>query len=247
MPRNQTDVKIILSNTSEDMIFVDAKLSKKPQQTGEAQTIPLLPHQTKVLDLRNDFTDGRQFANSEIVGLSLEHTGAKSALKAHGFIKDTAIGYSNIIEFKNPDSAKSSELHGTGLHLEAMGNEQLEPIVALKDVGNTTANVTAKIPYTRIDGTKGTVDLNSIKLKAGEISLLNMNKVIQRSRQEQIKIAGIEIEYDTSAGSVLAITQSVSESRRQMYRVPMSDPFAVPSSTGGYPWQIDGTSTTFSY
>ena len=247
MPRRQADATIILSNTSEDMISVTTKLSKKPLHTGESQTFTLLPHQTKVLSLRNDFADGSQFANAEIVGLSLEHTGAKSALKVHGFVKDASTGYSDIIEFKNPDSAKSSELHGAGLHLEPIGNEQLEPIVAVRNVGEERANLTIRVPYTRTDGTGGVVNFDSVTLKAGEISLLNMNKVIQRSRREQIKTAGIEIEYDTAPGSVLADTQSVSSNRRQNYRVPMSDPFAVASATGGYPWRIEETSTTYAY
>lgn len=247
MPRNQAQVTIILSNTSDQMLSVNAKLSKKPHQTGEPQTFTLLPHQTRVLDLRNDFTDGNQFANSEVVGLSLEHTGGKSALKAHGQIKDAPNGYSNILEFKNPNSGKSQELHGTGLHLGTIGNENLEPIVAVKNVGSERANITAKVPYTRTDGTTGIVNLNSINLQAGEMRLLNMNAVIQRSRREQIKIAGLEIEYDTEAGSVLVNTQSVSENRNQMFRVPMADPLAQVSSTGGYPWRIEETSTTVSY
>jgi hypothetical protein len=247
MPRNQAQVTIILSNTSEQTLTITAKLSRKPKHTGEPQIFTLLPHQTRVLDLKSDFTDGDQFASSEIVGLSLEHTGGKSALKAHGQIKDTQAGYSNIISFGNPNTAKSSELHGTGLHLGTIGDESLEPIVAVKNVGTERTNVTAKVPYTRTDGTSEIVNLNSINLQAGEMRLLNMNKVIQISRREQIQIAGIEIEYDTAPGSVITIVQSVGESKSQVYRVPMGDPSALLSSTGGYPWRIEETSSTFAY
>ena len=248
MPDNQTQVTIILSNTSEETLEVSAKLSRKSQHSGVTQTFTLLPHQTRVLDLRKDFDNGNQFANAEIVGLSLTHSGEKSALKAHGQIKNTTKGYSNIISFSNPNTAKSSEMHGTGLHLGTINKEELKPIIAIKNVGSVRTNVTAKFPYTRTDGTTGTVNLNPINLEIGEMRLLDLNQVIQRSRQEQIEFAGIEIQADTpNAGSILVNTQSVSESYNQVYRVPMADPFAQTSSTGGYPWRIEETSRTVSY
>ncbi len=248
MPDNQTQVTALLSNTSDETLEVSAKLSRKPQHSGASQTFALLPHQTRVLDLRKDFDDGNQFANAEIVGLSLTHTGEKSALKAHGQIKNIAKGYSNIISFSNPNTAKSSELHGTGLHLGTINKEELTPIIAIKNVGTTRTNVTTKIPYTRTNGTTGTVNLNPINLQIGEMRLLNLNQVIQRSRQEQIEIAGIEIEADTTnTGSILVNAQSVAENYNQVYRVPMADPFAQTSSTGGYPWRIEDTSATVAY
>ncbi len=247
MPSNQATVKIILSNTSAATISASARLSKKPHHTGNVQTFTLLPHQTRVLDLRTDFEDGNQFANAEIVGLSIEHDGEKSDLKAHGFISDPPKGYSNIITFSNPNTAKSKELHGTGLHLGRLGGEKLEPLVSVKNVGTSTANVTTTVPYTRIDGTIGTVNLDPINLSPGEMRLLNMNKTEQAARREDIQIAGLEIVSDVGPGSIIANVQSVSESSNQVYRVPMFDPFVQTSSTGGYPWRIDETSSTFVY
>ena len=144
--------------------------------------------------------------------MSLEHTGGKSALKAHGQIKDVPKGYSNIISFVNPNSGKSSELHGTGLHLGSMGDENVVPVVAIKNVGTIPSNVTAKVPYTRTDGTTDTVNLAVVNFKAGEMRLLDMSSVIQRGISEQIDIAGLEIEYDAPAGSILISAQSISQS-----------------------------------
>jgi hypothetical protein len=247
MPGGQTQVRVILSNTSDTLLSVTAKLSRLPQISGEPQTFTLLPHQTRVFNLRTDFNNGETFANAAIVGLTLEHNGAGSALKAHGQIRDSAIGYSNIISFTNPGSGKSSELHGTGLHVGTMGNEQVAPVVAVKNVGATTATVTARVPYTRNNGTTGVVNLPSINLLAGEFRLLNTSVVVSRSQQESIKIAGIEIEYSTAPGSVIVSAQSVSTSRTQVFRVPMADPLAQVSSTGGYPWRIEETSRTVAY
>jgi hypothetical protein len=243
MPRGQTEATIILSNTSDEAISVSARLNRK----GETQTFPLAPHQTRVLDLRQDFADGQRIGSSQVVGISLEHNGGKSALKAHGQIKDAPIGYSNIVTFSNPNTGKSSELHGFGLHLGAMDGENLEPVVALKNVGGSPASVTVKVPYTRADDTTGAFNLAPLTIKSGEMRLLDMTALIQRSRQEQIKIAGIEITSDAAPGSVLASVQSVSADKRQVFRVPLYDPYAQTSSTGGYPWRIDETSRTVFY
>jgi len=243
MPRSQTEATIILSNTSDEAISVNARLNRK----GETQTFPLAPHQTRVLDLRQDFADGQRIGSAQVVGISLEHNGGKSALKAHGQIKDAPIGYSNIVTFSNPNTGKSSELHGFGLHLGAMDGENLEPVVALKNVGGSLASVTVKVPYTRVDDTTGAFNLAPLTIKSGEMRLLDMTALIQISRQEQIKIAGIEITSDAAPGSVLASVQSVSADKRQVFRVPLYDPYAQTSSTGGYPWRINDTSRTVFY
>jgi hypothetical protein len=247
MPLNQTQARVILSNTSNNSLEVTAKLSRAPNMTGAPQTFLLLPHQTRVLNLRQDFNEGETFANSNVVGLTLEHTGEKSALKAHGQIRHTASGYSNIISFSNPNGGKSNELHRTGLHVGTMGNEQVAPFIILKNFGTTTATVQARVPYTRSNGTNGTVNLNSVNLPAGEIKILNTTAVVERSQQENIKIAGLEIRHNITPGSIIVNAQSVSASRTQVYRVPLADPLAQTSATGGYPWRIEETSKTVSY
>ncbi len=247
MPRNQTQVTFILCNTSDQALSVNARLSKNPRQSGLEHTFLLMPHQTRVLDLRNDFTDGINFADGRIMGLSLAHTGEKSALKAHGQIKDAPKGYSNIISFSNPNTGKSSELHGSGLHVGTVGNVNVDSVVAVKNVGTENANVTAKVPYTRTNGATGIVNLSTVNLRPGEMRLLDMTSVTQRGQQEQIEIAGIEINYNTTPGSVVVSAQSITQNLRLNFRVPMGDPYAQSSSTGGYPWRIEETSSTFAY
>jgi hypothetical protein len=63
MPNRQTDVKIALSNTSDTVLSINATLSRKPKKVGVTENFTLQPHQTRLLDLRSDFTDGSQFDN----------------------------------------------------------------------------------------------------------------------------------------------------------------------------------------
>jgi hypothetical protein len=247
MPNRQTDVKIALSNTSETVLSINATLSRKPNKVGVTENFTLQPHQTRLLDLRNDFTDGSQFDNHGVIGLSLEHAGAKDALLARIMLKNDALGYSNVVQFSNPNTAKSNEYQGVGFHIDKLGGTQLEPIIIAKNVGTTDSNVQIKIPYTRSNGTTNTIILPIEKLKAGEMSQINANQITNIALQENIKVAGIEVNYDTPNGSVIVATHSVSPNRTQVYRVPMWDPLQQKSPTGGYPWRIEETSTTKAY
>lgn len=109
MPSRQAEVQVVLSNTTDAPLSVTARLSKRPHHTGEAQAVELAAHETRVLDLRRDFADGEHFAKSELMAVSLEHAGAKSALLARALVKETEDGYSNVVQFSNPNGGKSSE------------------------------------------------------------------------------------------------------------------------------------------
>jgi hypothetical protein len=247
MPNRQTDVKIALSNTSDTVLSINATLSRKPKKVGVTENFTLQPHQTRLLDLRNDFTDGSQFDNHDVIGLSLEHAGAKDALLARIMLKNETFGYSNVVQFSNPNTAKSNEYQGVGFHIDKLGGTQLEPIIIAKNVGTVNSNVQIKIPYTRNNGTTNTIILPIEKLKAGEMLQIDASQITNIALQENIKIAGIEITYDTPNGSVIAATHSISPNRNQVYRVPMWDPLQQRSPTGGYPWRIEPTSTTKAY
>jgi hypothetical protein len=247
MPSRLADVQIVLSNTTDTPLSVTARLAKRPHQTGEAQVIQLAAHETRVLDLRQDFANGEHFARSDVIALSLEHAGAKSALLARAMVKEAGNGYSNIVQFSNPNSGKSREYQGVGFQIDDVAGERLVPVIVARNLGTEVATVRARVPYTRTDNTTGVVELPQTKLRAGEISLLDTHKVRQRSQQEQIQIAGLEIEYDTAPGSVIVNAHSVSTSDNQVFRVPMWDPLGQRSPTGGYPWRIEGTSTTKTY
>ena len=247
MPTQQTKVEVVLTNTTNAPLSVTAKLAKNPDTVGNPQTFQLTAHETKILDLRQDFVNGNQFANSAIVGLSLEHTAVNDALLARVMVGDLAKGYSNVVQFSNPAGGKSSEYQGVGFQIEDVAGQHLAPVIVARNVGTSTATITARVPYTRIDGTRGTISLPQKQLSAGALGLINTQSIVTRVQQEQIKVASLEVEYNTAPGSVIVATHSVSTDGNQVFRVPMWDPFGQRSPTGGYPWRIEGTSVTETY
>lgn len=224
MPSRQAEVQIVLSNTTDTPLSVTARLSKRPHHAGEAQVFELAAHETRLLDLRQDFADGEHFARSEIIGISLEHAGAKSALVARAMVKEPGDGYSNVVQFSNPNGAKSQEYQGVGFQIDDIAGERLAPVIVARNVGSEAATVRVRVPYTRTDNTSGVIELPQTRLRAGELSLVNTHRIVQRSQQEQIQIAGLEVEYNTVRGSVIVNAHSVSASGNQVFRVPMWDP-----------------------
>ncbi len=174
IPSNDTDSTIVLTNTSDEYLTVTATLTRKPHVSGSPHTFNLLPHEVKVLNVREDFNQGNVFAKSKILGLSLSHEGNDGALLAWTMIRDDSKGYSNIATFSNPVKAKSNQYHGAGLQLGSVGNDELEPVVVLSNTTDSTVNVNVKVPYTKNDGTRDTVNVDNIKLKPREVHQVNM-------------------------------------------------------------------------
>ena len=247
MPSNDAKVKIVLTNTTDAPLSITGKLAKKPNIFSNPQTIQLAAHQTRVFDLIEDFPNGNQFANAELLALSLEHSGANDALLARVLLAETQRGYSNVVQFSNPNGGKSSEYQGVGFQIEDINGLHFAPIIIARNVGTTTATVNTQVPYTRINGTRGTITLPQKQLSAGEIGLIDTRNIVTRVQQEQIKVASLEVKYNTVAGSVIVASHSVSTDGNQVFRVPMWDPLGQRSPTGGYPWRVEGTSQTETY
>jgi hypothetical protein len=247
MPSNDADVQIILTNTTDAPLSVTGRLARKPNHVSDPQIVELAPHETKTIDLREDFPGSGPYLNSDILGLSLEHSGAASALLARTMVYEKTRGYSNIVQFSNPGGGKSSEYQGVGFQIENIAGQELTPVIAVRNVGTQTTSVNARVPYTKANGTRSTITLPQETIQAGKMKLLNTANIVQRVQQQQIKVASLEIEYDTAPGSVIVAAHSASSNHNQVFRVPMWDPLNQRSPTGGYPWRIEGTSVTETY
>lgn len=247
IPSKQSNVKVVLTNTSSNDLTVTGRLTVAPNITSGPQSITLAPHETKIFDMRRDFPNGGAALGGKPVALSLEHAGAKWALIARAFISERSTGYSSLAQFYNPGAGLAKEYHGAGMQMRSPSGERLKPVIVLRNTSTETAVVTGQVPYTRADGTNGSITLPATQLNANEVKLLNTNAIVQRNAQENIKFASIEVRYNTAPGSVGVAVHSESQNRDFVSRVPMWDPLKQYTPTGGYPWLIDGTSSTKNY
>lgn len=94
----------------------------------------------------------------------------------------------------------------------------------------------------------GVVTLPKTRLAAGQIKVIDLQRLVGKDGMPQdIATAGLEFEYTGTPGSVIISAQSVSSGGNHVFRVPLWDPLAQRSPTGGYPWYIEGDSSTAIY
>jgi hypothetical protein len=248
LPSQRGSVHVALSNTSDNSVTVSiAAEGNKPQRAGQLN-LELSAHQTRLLDLMEDVVKQPHGAVARYGGISIHYSGAAGNLMARGFAQDEQVGYSLPVQFSDPAAAKSSELQGVGLRLGSAGNELLTPLVVLKNIGSESTVVTGRLPYTRDDGTMGAVSLPNVRLSPNESDVLDVSRVLREQNSPWFNgIGSLEFKYSTAPGTVLVTALSVGNRDNQVFRVPMWDVAAQRSPTGGYPWYIDGNSSTTVY
>lgn len=242
------DIRLVLSNTTDTVLSVSASVDGTAPRQKETMALSLQPHETRVMNVQRDLVDKRGGTLKEVGGVSIEHSGAKGALLSRAMIQDATTGYSAVVEFVDPQKAKSSKLHGAGLRVGAAGGEHLIPVVVARNIGSTPTVVRGRIPYITSDGSTNVLPLPELRLSPGETRLVNVAAALKRGQIVlNLASSGLEFEYSGEPDSVVMSAQSVSQSGNQVFRVPLIDPATQPSSTGGYPWRIEGDSSTVVY
>ena len=247
LPASDGEVRLALANTSDSPLTAIVTADGKSPKRSGTENVYLNPHETRVLHIQNDVFDRPQDAMSRLGGISIQHSGAPGDLLARGMVQNTS-GYSLSIQFGDPAAGKSAKLQGAGFRLGNTGNESLTPIVIARNVGNSTATITGRFRYTSSNGSERTITLPHVVLSPGEIDDVDVARAVREHRKQNLKVTGsLEFEYSSVAGSVTMTAFSVGEGGTQVFRVPMWDVYAQKSATGGYPWLIDGSSSTIAY
>ena len=248
LPSPEGEVLLALSNTSDSAVTATAHADgQRPTREGST-TVALLPHETRLLHVQEDLFGNGSGAMSRLGGISVEHNGPAGAVLARGFAQETAKGYSLAVQFSDPQGAKSSAYQGAGLRLGVAGGEALTPVAVAYNAGTQEATVTGRMPYTTSDGGTAEVSLREVRLRPGEAREIDVAGTVREAGvPADIFAAGLEFEYSTGPGSVQMIALSVGPGGNQVFRLPLWDVPAQRSGTGGYPWRIEGNSSTFVY
>jgi len=245
---HRSNLRLILSNTSDAPLEVSVGIDGIAPRQRTPQKVYLGAHQTNVIDAE-DLTDRGRGTLQKTGGFSISHTGAPGALLARAYIDEPETGFSFPIEFSDPQTAHSSKLNGGGLRLGQVAGEELTPIVVARNVGTTESTIRGSLPYTGPGGNVTVLGLPEIRLRPGEIESIEIARAIRQAGVDQRRMAsaGLEFTYSSAPGSVLISALSVSGNGNQVFRVPLVDAEAQPSSTGGYPWNIGERSSTSVY
>jgi len=247
-PTHHGDVRLALSNTTTSPVTVTVRASgHAPERTGY-ELIQLAARQTRLLDIQEDVMHRERGAMSRYGGISVEYSGPIGAVLARGMVLNPESGYSLSIQFSDPAAAKSTNVQGVGLRIGKAEGEALKPLVIFRNIGSSETVITEKLPYTRANGKSSLINLPTIYLGPGEIEVVDIGRWLEAHGHGQLKATGgLETSYTGEKGKVIISALSVSHSGNQVFRVPMWDVAAQRSSTGGYPWYIEGDSSTTVY
>ncbi len=247
-PTGGSEIQVALTNTTDAPISVAVTTDGEKSDDSDNLTFTLAGHATRILSTE-DKGDNERFRLKGVAGgISIKHSGAPGALIAHGFIQETNKGFSNVIEFFDPQKAKSARLDGAGLRIEPIAGQELSQVAVLRNVGARAIVVKGRLPYTLNNGSQEIAELPAQKLAPGEVKKLELTQAIARlSRGVVVATAGLEFTYTGEPGSLIAAALSLSNDRNQVFRVLMRDAQVQASSTGTYPWSIDGPASTVVY
>jgi hypothetical protein len=153
------------------------------------EVLSLKPHETRVMDVQ-DLTGKRGGRLADVGGISVNHTGASGALLARALIQEPAVRYSSVVEFSDPQTAKSSRLDGAGLRIGKIAGEQLTQVAVARNVGDSPAVVTGRIPYTTSAGNAGELSLPEVRLAPGEVKDVKLSEAIEEGGLKKTAAAG---------------------------------------------------------
>ncbi|MGI9106676.1 MAG: hypothetical protein ACR2G4_10555 [Pyrinomonadaceae bacterium] len=248
LPSPRSEMRLALSNTTDTPLTIAARVDGIAPHQREPFSLTLAPRETRLFELPRDFNNCHGCALLKVGGISLEHTGTPGALLARAFVSQAETGFSSSVQFIDPGKSRSTTLHGAGLRLGRSGGDELSPVIVARNIGDSETVIKARIPYTTGDGQMSALSLPQLRLSAGETKQLPLKRAFRSSHLPRgLRAAGLEFEYTGEPGSVVISAQSVGGSSNQVYRVPLLDPAAIPSGTGGYPWRVEGDSATVVY
>lgn len=248
LPSRKHDAHLVVSNTTDTSLSATINMSGTEPKRQETVALSLAPHETRIIDMRQDLASKYGRALPHVGGISIEHSGPPGALVGRALIGDSATGYSSVVELYDPGRAKTKKLHGSGLRLGRIKGERLTPVVVARNVGNSDTIVTGRMPYTANDGSRSEVVLHEIYLAPGEAKTVELAEAVDASGVgKNVAAAGLEFEYTSEPGSVVMSALSMSRKGNHVFRVPLIDPSTQKSSAAGYPLILNGTSSTVAY
>ena len=248
LPSPKGAVELVLSNSTSETLSVTATIRGEAPKAENSLTLQLSPHETRMLDVKSEFIGKAPGAMSRFGAISVEYKGAPGGLVVRAMAYEAAVGYSLPIQFSDPMGGKSTSLQGAGLRVGRIGREALAPKVIAYNAGDTSTIVKSRVQYATADGTAGVAYLPQFELGPRTTELLDVLQSLRAHNVEnRIASASLEIEYTGSPGRVITSAFSASESGEHVFRVPLWDIVAQRSATGGYPWYIEGNSSTVVY
>jgi hypothetical protein len=222
---------------------------QSPQRCASRARNPIKrTSQPLIIDASNGLAEDNRIGKQTSSGaVSIEHSGAGRTLLARAMVQEPNKGYSSTVQFSAPQNGESSRFEGAGLRLHDELGEVLSPFVVARNVGDAGITLDGRMSYTTLEGEVRHVNYPKTRLASGEAKIIDLSLEEKNHLPPDVITAGLEFEHTGEPGSVVMAAHSMSSDGNQVFRVPLWDPLAQRSPTGGYPWYIEGNSSTTVY
>ncbi len=245
LPSRASQIRLVVSNTTDEPLTATVRVAGTAPKPKAPAHIALQPHETRVLGPAA-LAGVRVRSLMRVGGVSIDHTGPRGGLLARVLIQKPSIGYSDAIELWDPEKMESAKLDGAGLRIGRAGGSALTQVLVARNVGPRALVLDGRVPYRTAGSRQGVVHLPAVRLAPGEIREIDLAGALARSGVASAAAAGLELEHTDVPGSLVASALAVSADGTQVFRVPLRDA-ALSSSTGIYPWSLEGGSTAVVY
>jgi len=249
VPSATASARLVVTNSTG--AAVDAKIAFSQSPKRRPETVRLGPWQLQVIDLLDDEKrpgDSAGPTKANVGAISIEYTGSPGAVLARGLISDSSVGYSAVIPFVDPAEAKSSRLYSGGVRVAPIGKSNMQPLIVAHNISGAPVRLTGRLQVTNSAGKTTAIELPGGHLGPDATAVIDAGQAWREAGSLALEpTVGLEFEYSSVPGSVIISAASVSDDLQHVFRIPLVDQSAMPSSTGNYYWRSEGTRSTVVY
>ena len=243
IPRPTATARLVLTNTTGSQ--VDVTVRTEGHKGDHAEQVHLDPWALSVTSVSLENVHDDNLGSARFGSISVSYSGEPGGLLARGLVADSSSGYSAVVPFSDPAGVKTSSYQGSGLRLTSPGHARLEPVILASNSGNGPAFLSGDLRVSSNNGHSDVIALPTVNIPQGSAVAIDGQSAWDAALRMGASIVGVEFTYSGAPGSITISVSSVSRDLDQVYRVPLKDPAATESASGGYFWRIDDFSSTF--
>jgi hypothetical protein len=230
MPKGSSAV-LALGNSSDTLIQTTAQFSG-----GELQVVNIAPFATEFIRRRSRESQDKD-ASSDSVKLTT--VGPAGSLRVAGFVVGGEPNFTSSIRFADPKKTVQPNLYATNLKLE-----NTDPRLLIENTSDS--EVSAQPKFFPATGDQGNpIELPEIFLGPRQIVDVDLRPLTEAATtRTDLNSVSVQVLNSGAPGSLIGALYGTDKIKRLSYDVPLRDSGLMRTSTGSYPWRVDGDYTT---
>jgi hypothetical protein len=222
---------LALGNSSDALIQTTAQFSD-----GESEVVNIAPFATEFIRRR---ARERQGTDATSDSVKLTTIGPAGSLRVAGFVVGGEPNFTSSIRFADPKKTIQPDLYATNLRLE-----NTDPRLLIENTSDS--GVSARPKFFPATGDQGNpIELPEIILGPRQIVDVDLRPLREAATtRTDLNSVSVQVSNSGAPGSLIGALYGTDKIKRLTYDVPLRDSGLMRTSTGSYPWRVDGDYTT---